>query len=96
MALSAAQKTAAAAYWADKVFTQSVTANFALDQIAAAATAIDNALDATLNTAVTAVGGATTIANGLNQIIPAPFSGATAAQKTLLVCHVLMKRAGII
>lgn len=96
MALSTQQKTQVAAFFANIAFTQSVVANFSTDDIAAAATALDNALDTSLSTAVAAVGGATTVINGLASIIPAPFSGATAAQKTLLLCHVLMKRAGII
>lgn len=96
MALTTQQKAQVAAYWANVVFTSAVTANFNTDDIAAAATAIDNAFDATLNQAVAAVGGTTTIIQGLASVIPAPFSGATAQQKTLLACHVLMKRAGLI
>lgn len=95
MALTTPQKIQVAAYFANAAFQQAV-ANFALDDIQAAATAIDNAFDTTLNNAVIAVGGTTTVINGLASVIPAPFSGATAAQKTLLACHVLMKRAGII
>jgi hypothetical protein len=95
MALTAAQQTAVAAYWANVAFANAV-ANYSLDQIAAAAAAIDAAFDTTLTAAVAAVGGGTTVINGLASVIPAPFSGATAAQRTLLACHVLMKRAGII
>jgi hypothetical protein len=95
--LTAAQQVAVAAYWADGNFVKAkVTAIYSLDQITAAAAALDAAFDTTLSVAVTAVGGTTTVINGLNAIIPAPFSGATAAQKTLLACYVLMKRAGII
>lgn len=97
MALTAAQQAAVAAHWANAVFVaQSITANFSTADIQAAAAAIDNAFDTTLSAAVTAVGGGTTVINGLNAIIPAPFSAATVAQKTLLVCHILEKRAGII
>jgi hypothetical protein len=97
MALTAAQLAATAAYWADVAFVQAnVTAGFSLDDIQAAAQAIDSAFDTTLSAAVTAVGGTTTVINGLAAAIPAPFSGASAQQKTLLACHVLMKRAGII
>lgn len=96
MALTTQQKTQVAAYWANIAFTQAVTANFALDDIAAAAGAIDSAFDTTLTAAVAAVGGGTTVINGLASVIPAPFNGASTAQKTLLACHVLMKRAGII
>lgn len=95
--LTSAQQQAVAAFWADVNFVVAkVTANFSLDQIQAAAAALDSAFDTTLNAAVTAVGGTTTVINGLNAIIPAPFSGATVQQKTLLCCYVLMKRAGVI
>lgn len=97
MALTTPQQKAAAAYWAQQVFVApNLTANFSLADLQAAAQAIDNALDATLNQAVTAVGGTTTVANGMAAVIPAPVSAASAQQKTLLVCYVLMKRAGII
>jgi hypothetical protein len=96
MALSNTQTLATAAYWANQAFSATVTANFSLTDIQAAAAAIDNAFDTTLNAAVAAVGGTTTVINGLAAVIPAPFSTATAQQKTLLACHVLMKRAGII
>jgi len=97
MALTTQQLRATGAFWANVNFVQaSITANYSLDDLQAAAQAIDNAFDATLNAAVVAVGGTTTVINGLNQIIPAPFSGASVQQKTLLVCYVLMKRAGLI
>lgn len=96
-ALTAAQQQACAAYWANINFVQAqVTAVYSTADIAAAAAALDNAFDTTLNAAVAAVGGSTTVINGLNAIIPAPFSTATAQQKTLLCCYVLMKRVGII
>jgi hypothetical protein len=95
--LTAAQQQACAAYWANINFVQAqVTATYSLDQITAAAAAIDAALDTTLSAAVTAVGGSTTVIQGLADSIPSPFSGATVQQKTLLCCYVLMKRAGII
>jgi hypothetical protein len=96
MALTIQQKAQVAAYWANLAFSQSVVANFNTDDIAAAATAIDNAFDATLNQAVAAVGGTTTVIQGLASVIPAPFNTATAQQKTLLACYVLMKREGLI
>jgi len=95
MALTTQQKRDLSAVWARVNFSGSV-ANFNLDDLTAAATAIDNAFDTTLNAAVVAVGGTTTVINGLASVIPAPFSGATAQQKTLLACYVLMKRSGII
>lgn len=97
MALTSNQRIAVARYWCGKAFVESsVLANFNHDDIVAAAVAIDNAFDTTLSAAVTAVGGSTTVINGLAAVIPAPFSGATGAQKTLLACYVLMKRAGLI
>lgn len=97
MALTAAQLHAVSQFWSQQQFVMaSVTANFSTADLQAAAQAVDNALDATLNQAVAIVGGTTTVAAGLNAIIPAPFSTATVQQKTILVCYVLMKRAGII
>lgn len=95
MALTTQQKVDVAAFWANIAFANA-TANFSTTDIQAAAAAIDNAFDTTLSAAVTAVGGSTTVINGLAAALPSPFSGATAGQKTLLACHVLMKRAGII
>ena len=95
--LSPAQQTAVAAYWAQQIFVvPNVTAIYSLDQISSAVAALDNAFDTTLTAAVAAVGGSTTIINGLGGIIPAPLNAATVAQKTLLACYVLMKRAGLI
>lgn len=97
MALTTQQKRDVAAFWANVNFVVAgAVANYSLDDLSAAAGAIDNAFDTTLSAAVTAVGGATTVINGLAAVIPAPFSGATVQQKTLLACYVLMKRAGII
>lgn len=95
--LTGAQQAAVAAFWANACFVQpSVTANYSLDQIASAVAAIDNAFNTTLAAAVTAVGGSTTIIAGLSGQITQSMPGASAQQQTLLVCHVLMKRAGII
>jgi hypothetical protein len=95
--LTAQQQQQVAALWANITFVKAnAVANFSLDQIQAAAAALDNAFDTTLSVAVAAVGGGTTVINGLNAIIPSPFSGATVQQKTLLCCYVLMKRAGLI
>lgn len=73
-----------------------VTASYNVNDLTAAVTAIDNAFDTPLSTAVTAVGGAMSIINALGSAIPAPFSAATTQQKTILACLVLEKRAGII
>jgi hypothetical protein len=97
MALTSAQRIATARHWCDKAFVQSAgTATFNHDDIVAAAMAIDSAFDATLSAAVAATSGSTTIIQALAASIPAPFSSASAAQKTLLACHILMKRAGLI
>ncbi len=95
--LSATQVAQCAAYWANLNFVvPNVTANYSLDQIKTAVSAIDAAFDTTLSAAVTAVGGSTTVANGLSGQITASMPGATVQQQTLLVCYTLMKRAGII
>lgn len=97
MALTTQQLNQVGAYWANVNFVVAqATAIYSLDDLKAAAQALDNAFDTTLSAAVTAIGGSTTIINGLAGIIPSPFSGATSSQKTLLCCYVLMKRAGII
>jgi hypothetical protein len=97
MSLTTQQIASVAGFWTNVNFVvANATAIYSLDQIEAAATALDNAFDTTLNNAVTAVGGTTTVINGLAASIPAPFSGATTQQKTLLCCYVLMKRAGLI
>jgi hypothetical protein len=95
--LTAPQVQQVAALWALNNFVgPNITANFNVGDISAAVSALDAAFDTTLTAAVAAVGGSTTVINGLAAIIPAPFSGATAQQKTLLCCYVLMKRMGII
>jgi hypothetical protein len=95
--LTAAQVKQVGQLWAQSNYVApNVTATMHSGDIEAAVSAIDNAFDTTLSAAVIAVGGATTIINGLNAILPAPFSGATVAQKTMLVCWVLMKRVGLI
>lgn len=97
MALSAQQKQQLTQKWAVEFFVAfNSVANFSAADLQAAATAVDNALDATLNQAVATVGGTTTVINGMAAVIPAPFSNATGAQKVALVCYVLMKRAGLI
>lgn len=97
MALTAQQKIDCASFWVNASFVvPNVVASFSTTDIQSAVTAFDGALDTTLSAAVTAVGGGMTVINGLASIIPAPFSTASAAQKTLLLCYVLMKRAGLI
>jgi hypothetical protein len=97
MALTVQQQQDVARYWANVSFVQAnVVANFHLGDLNAAAAAIDAAFDTTLNAAVIAVGGGLTVTQAMAAVIPAPFNGATAQQKVLLVCYVMMKRAGLI
>lgn len=95
MALTTAQRLSLAQFAGQQLFAAE-TANFNVADLQAAAIAIDNAFDTTINAAVTAGLGADTVIQALNSVIPAPFSTATVAQKTLLACWVLMKRAGLI
>lgn len=95
MGLSTADRWACAQYASRKLFAATV-ATYGVDDVNAAVAAIDNALDTTLTNAVAAVGGTTTVINGLASVIPAPFSGATTQQKTMLLVYVVEKRAGII
>lgn len=95
--LTPAQVKQVGQLWAAEYFvTPNVVANMTTANIEAAVSALDAAFDTTLSAAVTAVGGGTTVINGLNAILPAPFSGVTAVQKTMLCCWVLMKRVGLI
>jgi hypothetical protein len=95
--LNAIQQQQVAAYWALQNFVvPNATATASLDKIITAVAAIDAALDTTLTAAVVAVGGSTTLINGLSMQITASMPAATVQQQTLLVCYVLMKRAGII
>lgn len=95
--LTPQQQTQCAAFWAIQSFViPHVTAHCSLDQIKTAVAAIDIAFDTTLTNAAIAVGGNTTIASGLSAQITTSMPLATVPQQTLLVCYVLMKRAGII
>ncbi len=95
--LNAQQQQDTARFWANVEFVQArAVAVYSLTQIQSAVAAVDNSFDTTLSAAVTAVGGNTTIANGLSSQIIGSMPGATAAQQTLVVCYTLMKRAGII
>jgi hypothetical protein len=95
--LTAQQLHDTSAFWANKWFVGlAATANFSIDDLTAAITAIDSAFDTTLNAAVSAGHGTQTIVQALNSVIPAPVSGATAQQKAELVCFAIMKRYGLI
>ena len=58
--------------------------------------ALDAALDTTLNAAVTAGYGADTVINALAAQLTAPVNAWTAQQKYVLLCFVLLKRAGLL
>ncbi len=95
--LSPTQVAQTAAFWALQNFViPNATAVYNLTQIQTAVAAVDSAFDTTLANAVLAVGGNTTIINGLSSQITGSMPGASASQQTLLACYVLMKRAGII
>lgn len=105
MALSLPQQTDGARQLAPVLFganpfnlilqsVQTATVNHA--DILAAVQQLDTDLDTTLTAATAALGGATTIINGLNASIPSPASTLTAQQKTIILCAVLLKRAGLI
>lgn len=97
MALTLEQQREVSTYWAQINFVAvSIRADYSISDLNAAVAMIDVAFDTTLSAAVAAGHGAQTVAQALNSVIPAPFSGATAQQKTLLVSYVAMKRAGII
>ena len=72
-----------------------LTANAGTDQIQSNVAALDNALDTTVNAAVTAGFGADTIINALAAQLTPPVSGWTAQEKTILLCYVLMERVGM-
>ena len=72
------------------------TATVNLTDLQNAVSAIDAAFDTTLTAATSATSGATTIISYLASTIPAPASGGTAQQKTILACLVLLKRVGLI
>jgi hypothetical protein len=93
--LTATQQLACAQYAGQQLFA-GACATFNVGDIEATVAALDAAFDTTLNTAVSAGFGSDTVINALAAQIPAPFSGATVQQKTLVCCYVLMKRAGLI
>lgn len=72
------------------------TINADWSQVQANVQALDNALDTTLNAAVSAGFGADTIIQALAAQLTAPVSGWTAQQKYMLLCFVLLKRAGLL
>src|SRR5438132_7315234 len=72
------------------------TATINWSDLQAAVSAVDAAFDTPLSTAQTQSSGGTTIINYLAGQIPAPASGGTAQQKTILGCYVLLKRAGLV
>ncbi len=92
-ALTTVQEREVAAYWADSFFGQkNAVANMNLDHIQAAVHAIDAVLDTVLNTLTPT----DTVLQAINKSIPAPFSGRTVQERTLLVSHTILKRSGLI
>ena len=72
------------------------TASINWADLQAAVSALDAAYDTTLATATAQTAGTDTILQYLASQIPAPASGGTAQQKTVLACLVLLKRVGLI
>lgn len=98
MALTDGQRQIAARAWIENAFVRAnVTANLTYADIKAAIDTIDGDYDATLNAAVTAYGGSTTILNAFLASLPEPFkSTANAGQKALAFTYVAMARGGLI
>jgi hypothetical protein len=105
MPLNAAQIADCAAKAAQHLFggvaalmggTANATATVNWQDLQNAVSALDAAFDTQLATAVAQASGATTVVQYLAGQIPAPASGGTAQQKTVLACYVLLKRAGLI
>lgn len=95
--LSSAQHRTVAAYWADINYVMtSIRADFSLNDIQAAVASVDQACDTTLNAAVAGGFGSLTVVQAVASNMPAPFNGANAQQKSLLVAYTIMKRAGVI
>lgn len=72
------------------------TASVNWSDLQAAVSAVDAAFDTTLATAASQTTNNTTVINYLASQIPAPVSGGTAQQKTIIGIYVLAKRAGLI
>ena len=105
MALTAGQVADCAAKVALHVFQGVValfgggivgTANVSWTDLQSAVSAVDAAFDTTLATASTQAPTTDTILQYLASRIPAPVSGGTAQQKTILAIYVLAKREGLI
>ena len=105
MALTAAQIADCAAGVASHLFggqarlmggVSQVTCTVNWTDLQNAVAALDAAFDTTLATAATQQPSTDTIVQYLAAQIPAPASGGTAQQKTILACYVLLKRAGLI
>lgn len=105
MALTAAQLATAAALVARHLFEGNAAplmgANRAIASVnwtdlQNAISALDSAFGTTLATATTETVGTDTIVQYLASQIPAPVSGGTAQQKTILACYCLLARAGLI
>ena len=95
MAMTALHQQACADWACAQLFASSV-AHFNRADALAAVQAIDNALDTTLSAAVIAVGGSTTVINGLAAVLPSPWSTGSVQEKTMIAVAVFLGRAGMI
>lgn len=96
MSLTLQQQTNIARSLAPVFFGNTVAAQTHAD-ILTAVQGVDAALDLTLTQAASAVGGGTTIINGLAMSVTAPVAGSWSnGQKAIMVSYVLEARAGLI
>lgn len=104
-ALNAAQVTSCASAVADHLFggvnhpvggATYATIGCNCTDLQSNVSALDAALDTTINAAVTAGFGNDTVINALAAQLTTPVSSWTAQQKYVLLCFVLLKRAGLI
>lgn len=95
MAMTALHQQACADWACAQLFVNSV-AHFNRADALAAVQAVDSALDTALSAAVTAVGGSTTVINGLASVLPFPWSTGNVSEKTMIAVAVFLGRAGMI
>jgi hypothetical protein len=96
MALTAGEREAVVREFVEQAHVRpNRTATSAHDAILAAVVAIDDALDANVNTL--GMAGGASLQTGLIGLLPQPFRGAsTAPQKGLIYSLVFLKRAGVL
>ena len=96
MALILSKQVQVAQWVCQQVFGGTAVATHTVVDALAAVQAVDSAFDTTLTNAVAAVGGSTTIINGLAGVIPAPWSTRSAADKVMIGVGVLLARGGLV